>query len=270
MEFHMERNQESGDRQIIRTFLKNNGGTAAFSKIEEVCSVTSGRRFGPQRIRRAVKWDQDHPSERSELRILPGGRSCRLVENSERVGIGRGAKAEAVRAVAGGSKAIRGVFTHGDVIGTNAFAYEVGKARGPVTGAKSRPDILVGVMMSERARRPILHNIEFQGKNPTGKSTFDISDIAQAFVSGRGADYSWVLITSEVRKYKTDQHYEDWERAVWLAKTLGVGIISYKDPRLANSWKVAVPSEIRRGERSTPEYRALYLSWWTDFREGRA
>ncbi|MEI8337444.1 MAG: hypothetical protein WCG37_11345 [Actinomycetes bacterium] len=258
----MGRNQIGDDRRVIRTFLKTHRGEASFSEIDEGCSKKFGRSFGPQRIRRAVKWDTAHPVDRSVLRILPGGKACRLVENSELVGIGLGAKADAVRVLDRESIAIRKVFTHKGSVGAHLYAHEVGKMRGPVTGTSSRPDIIVGVKMTEQSRRPVLHNIEFQGKNPTGQQTFHVSDVAQSFVAGRGADYSWVLIPNEVRRTKQDPKYDDWERVIWLAGVLGVGIISYRDPHLVSTWRVLYPAKYRSSASSSSDDRSLYLEWW--------
>lgn len=263
----MGTNQIADDLRIILGFLDRNHGECSFSEIEAGCTEKYGRFFGPQRIRRAVKWDHDKRGMDYKLRILQGGLACRLVEDSERVGIGRGTKADAVRVMDGDSIAIRKVFTHKGIIGPHVHAYEVGKLRGPVTGSSSRPDILVGVKMSEQARRPILHNIEFQGKNSTGQQTFHVSDVAQSFVAGRGADYSWVLIPKEVRKNKQDPKSEEWERVTWLAGLLGVGIILYGDPHLVATWRDLYQAKHRSRLASSPDDRMRYLEWWVEFQK---
>jgi len=260
----MGRNQIGDDRRIVRNFLKQNGSEASFSEIDEGCTEKYGRFFGPQRIRRAIQWDIDHPVDKSSLRMLQGGLACRLIVNDQLVGIGLGAKADAVRVIARESVAIRKVFTHKGSVGAHLYAHEVGRMRGPVTGSSSRPDIIVGVKMTEQSRRPILHNIEFEGKNATGQQTFHVSDIAQSFVAGRGADYSWVLIPSAVRRNKQDPKFDEWERVIWLAGLLGVGIISYRTPHLVSTWRVLYPAKFRSSASSSSDDRHLYLTWWND------
>ena len=215
-------------------------------------------------IRRAVEWDDSHPDHRAQVKFTSGGRGLRLVENSQRVGLGQGAKGEVVRAIRTESRIVLIAFGHEGVKALNVRALETGQRAGPDHGSNSRPDIVVGAYTSSSMRRPVLHNIEFEGRSISGGNTFSISDIAQAFTSGRGSDYSWVMIHKSARCFKNDKRYGEWEKVLWFAETLGVGLILYSDPRLVATWTILLPAKKKSRD---SVHSKNYLAWFKRLNE---
>lgn len=68
----------------------------------------------------------------------------------------------------------------------------------------------------------------FEVERPGG---FHLNSIFQAFVQGRGSDFSWVVLSDE------DVEREDYqERVLWSARQVGVGLITYGRPRAYSTW----------------------------------
>jgi len=83
---------------------------------------------------------------------------------------------------------------------------------------------------------------------------FRLNSIFQAFVQGRGSDYSWVVASED----DIDGEYR--ERVIWAAKQVGVGVITYRRPRAASTWRELRPALKRshtRKERSDFLHYAL-------------
>ena len=254
----MTRNQAANDRMKLRTFLRNSDGHSSIETARIECTGAGDRTWSIARIMRAIEWDDLKIDNRANIKIVRGGKGIRLVENDERVGIGQGAKAEVVRAISAESKFVLNAFGTANKNAKNLRVIETGKRASPEHGSNARPDIVVGAYLDLNSRRPMIHNIEFQGKNTSGKNTFTTSDIAQAFTCGRGADYSWVMIHNSARKFKKDNYYEEWERTLWFAEWLGVGIITYSDPCIVSTWKPVIRAKKRA---RMPIYSTQYAKW---------
>ena len=255
----MSRTQEANDRMKLRTYLRDCGGHASVEDARYACTREGERLWSRARIRRAIDWDYENPDNRALIKFVRGGQGMRLIENDERVGLGRGAKAEVVRAIASETSKVLNLFGTSDKNAKHLHVIETGKRAGPEHGSNARPDIVVGAKMEQNSRRHLIHNIEFQGKNTSGINTFTTSDIAQAFTCGRGADYSWVIIDKSARKYKKDRNYDQWERTLWFAEWIGVGIITYSDPRVVSTWELVVDASKRA---RIPVHSNQYIKWF--------
>lgn len=260
----MAKPREASDAQRVRTYLRKNGGKATVRELCDNCSDNYQAGWSKQRLHAAIDWDNAHRSNRAHLQRERGGRSIRIVENDERVAHGRGAKAEVVRRIAGQSARVRHIFGKGDDSADWLEVAETGKSAAPERGSNARPDITVGSYLRPTSRRPLIHNIEFQGES-RGRNTFSSSDIAQAYTSGRGADFSWVMIHKSARLTKSHKRYVDWERAIWFAKTLGVGIILYDSPQNVATWNTVMPAK-KRGGVNYSGFRSNYLAWYRNLR----
>lgn len=255
----MTRPQQANDRMVLKRFLVNREGHATVDEIQNECQGSDELKWTVMRIRAAVRWDTEHPDSRSELKFVPGGKGLRLVENSERVAEGRGAKAELVRAINGESSTARRIFGNGRRSARHIRGIETGRRAAPEHGSNSRPDIVVGSKFNESERRHTLHNIEFQGKAKNGGSTFTSADVAQAFTTGRGSDFSWVFIHKSSIRRKSDDKYDEWDRTLELAQRLGVGIVAYGDPRLVSTWRLILQAKKERRTSRSVAYHKWYL-----------
>jgi hypothetical protein len=98
------------------------------------------------------------------------------------------------------------------------------------------------VLRADPARRsskdapPYLHSFEIERAGG-----FKIQSIFQAFVLGRGADYSWVVYSES--DVKNDDYFD---RIQWAAKSVDVGLISYGKPGSWTTWRT-----IREPQRRT-------------------
>ena len=116
-------------------------------------------------------------------------------------------------------------------------------------GVWTHPDLVVAADPKRRngqsePRR--LHAIEVETK-----AGFDLRSVYQAHAQGRGADYSWVFGSK-----KPEVSPKDWERVVWTAKDLGVGLVTFAQPGSFGTW-------ITHGEAAhqepTPDERAQFI-----------
>ena len=79
---------------------------------------------------------------------------------------------------------------------------------------------------------------------------FKLVSIYQAFVQGRGSDYSYVIYHRP--DVKNDDQYD---RMVWAAESVGVGLIGYVKPGASTTWMDVLPA--RRRSASAEERRAF-------------
>ena len=73
---------------------------------------------------------------------------------------------------------------------------------------------------------------------------FHLDSIFQAFVQGKGSDFSWVLFSEA--DLRSDL-YE--ERVLWAASRVGVGLISYGKPGSFSTWRQLHRAEFRKPDK---------------------
>ena len=105
------------------------------------------------------------------------------------------------------------------------------------------PDAVLSAFPRRKRSRtapPDLHSFEIERAGG-----FKMDSIFQAFVQGRGSDYSWVVFSaSDVAKP------DYFDRALWAANYVGVGLISYGKPGSWTTWKLHLSAK-RRSSKKT-------------------
>jgi len=230
----------------LRRFLKQNGSSASKSEILAFFASGDLHPWTEKRLLEAAQWDQLHPNNGWQIRPQKGGRGWRLIENSESVGEGQGEKALVVRRLSTNRTFATHAFLDPADDLVNVVAYETGRRKAVNGGRYSRPDMILGLRSEARPRTLVLHTFEFQGKGTKGLSTFQIGDIAQAYVAGDGAHCSWVFTHRSCLPDNVRSSDEDWRRTKGFAEKLGIGIIGYGDAGRVNTWKTYVPAARRR------------------------
>jgi hypothetical protein len=97
-------------------------------------------------------------------------------------------------------------------------------------GVWSHPDLVIAADPRRKAYRDEprrLHAIEVETK-----SGFDLRSIYQAHAQGRGAGYTWVIGNKH-----PGVEPGDWERILWTASDLGVGLVTYQTAGAYTTWK---------------------------------
>jgi hypothetical protein len=69
---------------------------------------------------------------------------------------------------------------------------------------------------------------------------FSLTSVFQAYVQGRGSDYSWVIFNE--LDVATDD-YQD--RVLWAARSVGVGLIALSNPGAYSTWAEWLPAKRR-------------------------
>lgn len=97
------------------------------------------------------------------------------------------------------------------------------------TGVWTHPDLVVAAdprrrVSQDEPRR--LHAIEVE--NSDG---FDLRSVYQAHAQGRGANYSWVFGNKAPGVEK-----KDWDRIVWTAEQLEIGLVTFVKPGAYGTW----------------------------------
>lgn len=192
-----------------------------------------------ENLRQAVQWSEKkfhRPKKakaiRSYLKLEKGGRAVIFVKNSGRHPRGTGIVGECRKAF--GKESLPGKIAR--VIGvdaaTRAETFDVHS--GTRAGKWSSPDFAVAFFRG-RSRKPFaLHCFEVQERVENPKRVNIPQEIAQSFVCSKGYNRCWFML-----------HRHTWdsiglaqrERAERLAGRLGVGIITYKDPRSGATWR---------------------------------
>ena len=71
--------------------------------------------------------------------------------------------------------------------------------------------------------------------------------------------HSWVMIHKSARLFQKDSNYEQWERALWFAEWIGVGVILNADPRRVSTWDLELDAKKRARD---SEHSKNYLNWF--------
>ncbi len=100
-------------------------------------------------------------------------------------------------------------------------------------------------------RRSVTDEPDFHSFEVERPGAFKIESIFQAYVQGRGADFSWVIC------YAPDLAGSRLDRALWAANSVGVGLITYVVPSRWQTWNPT--HEAQRRQRNTTERAAFEL-----------
>lgn len=192
------------------------------------------------RLTKAIEYSKQKKSKYAGLSLTPGGKSVRY-SHGERSGINTGLYRDVVEALKADGIKIDQIFS-----GLHRTAYDVHNL-GPQNGHWSRPDLLLELRTRPNLSKPKeLHSFEIESEG--GALAVNV---AQAYVSGRGATKSWLLFSLE--DYGTTRKSRD-ENLVWVAteqfaRELGVGLVGYHNISAVSTWKVIVPPKRRRPDK---------------------
>ncbi|MGE0139682.1 MAG: hypothetical protein AB7R77_17845 [Ilumatobacteraceae bacterium] len=109
-----------------------------------------------------------------------------------------------------------------DVIGTSRSGTRGG-------GVWTHPDLVVAADPARRRSQTEprrLHAIEVETA-----AGFDLRSVYQAHAQGRDANYSWVFGSKAPGVEKPD-----WDRVLWTAESLGVGLVTFAKPHAYGTW----------------------------------
>lgn len=127
--------------------------------------------------------------------------------------------------------------------------YDTSRSGKRGTGVWTHPDLVMAAYPRRRSsasepRR--LHAIEVETEDG-----FDLKSVYQAHAQGRGANYSWVFGNKQPGVSKSD-----WDRVLWTADELGVGLVTFEKPHLMSTWTVHFEPTHRETE---PDERKAFL-----------
>lgn len=106
------------------------------------------------------------------------------------------------------------------------------------SGVWSHPDLVMAAYPRRRssANEPRrLHAIEVETADG-----FDLKSVYQAHAQGYRANYSWVFGNKQPGVSKSD-----WERVLWTADELGIGLVTFEKSHLMSTWKLHLEPEFR-------------------------
>lgn len=204
---------------------------------------TNNPELGPwreSRIRAAVKWSLDKSRSPGKarvkwyLKISKGGHSVRLVVTSGRHRRNRGFVGECMAAF--GDRAMpRSLASKlGVPAARRAETFDVHS--GTRDGKWSSPDMAVAFFRSARAKVPIAaHCFEIQERGVHSSQVNVPLEIAQSFVASQGFNRSWFILHKQTWRELSQQERNRVRR---LAGRLGVGILTYEDPRRSATWQL--------------------------------
>lgn len=226
---------------ISRTLSKTPSHKMTITDLLVVLATQEGT-LGPwsrENLRKAVQWSEKkfhNPRKakaiRSYLKLEKGGRAVIFVKNSGRHSRGTGIVGECVKAF--GKESLPKAIAR--VIGVDAAAraetFDVHS--GTRAGKWSSPDFAVALFRG-RSRKPFaLHCFEVQERVGNPKRVNIPQEIAQSFVCSKGYNRCWFMLHRDTWD-SIDQIQRD--RAERLAGRLGVGIVTYEDPRSGTTWR---------------------------------
>lgn len=105
-------------------------------------------------------------------------------------------------------------------------------------GTWTHPDLVVSADPRRRRSQsepPRLHAIEVEAAEG-----FGLKSVYQAHAQGRGANYCWVIgaFAPGITDY-------EWDRVLWTAKELGVGIVEFDRPGAYGTWHTHLHAEFK-------------------------
>ena len=239
----MSSNPTGNDATRIRNLLKKSKNKQlSFSEITEIFrGQNDDSHWSHARIKRAFDYMIKNPKKGAYVTMVPGGRGIRI-RTSERTAKGTGWYRDIINVIEGHADGIAKIFNPDNTTPVRlVFDVHAGRTG---HGGWSRPDIIVFAKTKETLTRPkAIHALEFE---TYGKAS--PSNVAQAWASGQGADYSWLLFDHRDRPTTARGRIEnhEWMATERIAAELGVGLISYRSLRLASTWRVQIPARKMR------------------------
>ncbi len=231
----MVRSQASGDAIRIKNLLKASKKKqltyrelkSALKNKEETSGWTS------ERLDVAWSYMVARPKAYGNVTRVRGGNGFKIRTN-EKTATGTGFYRDIIRVLEGSSINIEAIFNPNG----NAPVREVHDVHAGRTGNGrwSRPDVFL--FIKTRATLSLareIHSFEFE---TTGKAI--PANVAQAYVSGQGAQYTWLLFDAKDRPKREADRMDDaeWQAVEALASKLGVGLMSYGKLSHGGTWNV--------------------------------
>ena len=192
------------------------------------------------RLQATVDYSKEKGKDYAGLSLSPGGKTLRL-SKGERSAINTGMYRDIVEAINSDGVKIDRIFD-----GLHRKVYDVHNI-GRQNGHWSRPDLVVELRTRpELSRSKELHSIELESEG----GALPVN-VAQAYVSGRGATKSWLIFS--LKDYESTalarSSDPDWVATEKLAKDLGVGLIGYQNLSAASTWRIVLPAKKRRSDK---------------------
>jgi len=174
--------------------------------------------------------DPGKSSANWNLQIHAGGNQYKFVPSGGRNKRGVGDVGEIVKLInfKNNSTMLKRVF---NVEATHAKAINTcGSIKGHGTWAE--PDLVIHFFRTSRSRRPFeVHTVEVEELGKVKKKSKP-QEVAQSFVTGRGADRSWLMF--DAKEWTGKEHKE---RLQWVSGKLGVGLIRFGSSSKSRTWK---------------------------------
>ena len=120
----------------------------------------------------------------------------------------------------------------------NISAVDTSRAGTRGKGVWLHPDLVLAADPRKRDSREEprrLHAIEVETN-----LGFDLRSVYQAHAQGRGADYTWVFGSRE-----PGVESPEWQRIVWTARELRVGLVTFNKPGAYGTWTHHIDAERR-------------------------
>jgi len=230
----MPSSQVSGDATRIKNLLKKSRKKQlAYSKLKSILNEKDETRsWTSARLDAAWAHMAARPQYGHVTRVK-GGNGFKIRTN-EKTATGTGYYRDIINVLEGSAINIEKIFNPKG----NSPVREVHDVHAGRTGKGrwSRPDVFLFIKTKPTlSLAKEIHSFEFQR---AGEAT--PANVAQAYVSGRGAQYTWLLFDAKDRQSRKAKRLADpeWQAVEALSIKLGVGLMSYRYLSRANTWRV--------------------------------
>ena len=228
-------------RQVIALISKTEEQQMSVVELlDQLTLVETESEWTIERLHAVIDYSVHRGAAYAGISQTQGGKAVRL-SASEGVAINAGPYKEIVEAISGSASNIEPIFS-----ARNPKPYDV-HILGPQSGHWSRPDLLVEFRRRASSSNPYeMHSIEFEFPGTAWPE-----NVAQAYVSGKGAHRSWLLFSLE--DYPKTQHAREedfeWSATEEIARELGVGLIGYTKLSQASTWRRVLMARRRTVDR---------------------
>jgi len=205
--------------------------------------------WNEDRVRESIRWAEQKTLKPGKskadwgLRIKPGGKFAVFINNSgvsKRGGGQVGAIVEKLTSDNPSAKMLEAF----DINAKSAKARDV-HSTSRDHGKWSEPDIVVEFFKrKDKSGASEIHSIEVEEKSKTKTPKCQPQEVAQAFAVGQGADRSWLMFDKS--EWPSDKSDPRRKKIEWLAKELGVGLITYSLSHKSTTWRLIRKAEKRK------------------------